>query len=141
KRAFHLGEMVGRVIQRPQVSMLRENNRRKGFFEGDEYRAVLEQLPEELKPVIQTAYITGWRIASEILTRHKHHVNLEAGWLRLEPGETKNGEGRNFPLTPELREILEKQIEKTGEVEKTKGRIIPWLFHRDGNPIKDFRGA
>ena len=77
--------------------MLQENNRRKGFFEAEEYRAVLEYLPEELDPVIQTAYITGWRIASEILTRQKHHVDLEAGWLRLDPGETKNGEGRNFP--------------------------------------------
>ena len=101
KRAFRLGEKVGKVIQRPEVSMLREDNRRKGFFEAEEYRAVLEHLPEELKPVIQTAYITGWRIASEILTRQNHHVNLEAGWLRLEPGETKNGEGRNFPLTPD----------------------------------------
>jgi integrase len=141
KRAFRLGEKVGKVIQRPEVSMLREDNRRKGFFEADEYRAVLKHLPEELKPVIQTAYITGWRIASEILTRQKHHVNLEAGWLRLEPGETKNGEGRNFPLTPELREVLAQQIEKTRLVEQKTGRIIPWLFHRDGNPIRDFRGA
>jgi integrase len=141
KRAFRLGERVGKVIQRPEVSMLREDNQRKGFFEAEEYRAVLEHLPEELKPVIQTAYITGWRIASEILTRQKHHVNLEAGWLRLEPGETKNGEGRNFPLTPELREILARQIEKTREVEHATGRIIPWLFHRDGNAIRDFRGA
>jgi integrase len=141
KRAFRLGEKVGKVIQRPEVSMLREDNRRKGFFEAQEYRAVLEHLPEELKPVIQTAYITGWRIASEVLTRQKHHVNLEAGWLRLEPGETKNGEGRNFPLTPELREILARQIEKTREVEHATGRIIPWLFHRDGNAIRDFRGA
>lgn len=141
KRAFRLGEKVGKVIQRPEVSMLREDNRRKGFFEAEEYRAVLEHLPEELKPVIQTAYITGWRIASEILTRQKHHVNLEAGWLRLEPGETKNGEGRNFPMTPGLREILALQIEKTREVEHATGRIIPWLFHRDGNEIRDFRGA
>ena len=141
KRAFRLGEKVGKVIQRPEVSMLREDNRRKGFFEADEYRAVLKHLPEELKPVIQTAYITGWRIASEILTRQKHHVNLEAGWLRLEPGETKNGEGRNFPLTPELREVLAQQIEKTRLIEQKTGRIIPWLFHRDGNPIRDFRGA
>ena len=141
KRAFRLGEKVGKVIQRPEVSMLREDNRRKGFFEADEYRAVLKHLPEELKPVIQTAYITGWRIASEILTRQKHHVNLEAGWLRLEPGETKNGEGRNFPLTPELREVLAQQIEKTRLIEQQTGRIIPWLFHRDGNPIRDFRGA
>jgi integrase len=141
KRAFRLGEKVGKVIQRPEVSMLREDNRRKGFFEADEYRAVLKHLPEELKPVIQTAYITGWRIASEILTRQKHHVNLEAGWLRLEPGESKNGEGRNFPLTPELREVLAQQIEKTRLIEQKTGRIIPWLFHRDGNPIRDFRGA
>lgn len=141
KRAFRLGEKVGKVIQRPEVSTLREDNRRKGFFEADEYRAVLKHLPEELKPVIQTAYITGWRIASEILTRQKHHVNLEAGWLRLEPGETDNGEGRNFPLTPELREVLAQQIEKTRLIEQKTGRIIPWLFHRDGNPIRDFRGA
>ena len=141
KRAFRLGEKVGKVIQRPEVSMLREDNRRKGFFEADEYRAVLKHFPEELMPVIQTAYITGWRIASEILTRQKHHVNLEAGWLRLEPGETKNGEGRNFPLTPELREVLAEQIEKTRRIEQKTGRIIPSLFHRDGNPIRDFRGA
>jgi integrase len=141
KRAFRLGEKVGKVIQRPEVSMLREDNRRKGFFEAEEYRAVLKHLPEELKPVIQTAYITGWRIASEILTRQKHHVNLEPGWLRLEPGETKNGEGRNFPLTPDLLEILSRQIEQTRKLEQSSGRIIPWLFHRDGNPIKDFRGA
>lgn len=141
KRAFRLGEKVGKVIQRPEVSMLREDNRRKGFFEAEEYRAVLEHLPEELKPVIQTAYITGWRIASEILTRQKHHINLEAEWLRLEPGETKNGEGRNFPLTPELREVLERQLETTKALEQATGRIIPWLFHRDGNPIRDFRWA
>ncbi len=141
KRAFRLGEKVGKVIQRPEVSMLREDNRRKGFFEAEEYRAVLKHLPEELKPVIQTAYITGWRIASEILTRQKHHVNLEAGWLRLEPGETKNGEGRNFPLTPELQEVLANQIEKTRKMERARGRIIPWLFHRNGNAIRDYRGA
>lgn len=141
KRAFRLGEKVGKVIQRPEVSMLREDNRRKGFFEAEEYRAVLEHLPEELKPVIQTAYITGWRIASEILTRQKHHINLDAEWLRLEPGETKNGEGRNFPLTPELREVLERQLETTKALEQATGRIIPWLFHRDGNPIRDFRWA
>lgn len=141
KRAFRLAEKAGKVLKRPEVSMLREDNRRKGFFEAVQYRAVVEHLPGELKPVIQIAYITGWRIASEILTRQKHHVNLDAGWLRLEPGETKNGEGRNFPLTPELREILARQIEKTREVEPATGRIIPWLFHRDRSPIEDYRGS
>ena len=141
KRALSLGEKAGKVIQRPAITKLRENNRRKGFFEPDQYRSLLQYLPEELKPVIQSAYITGWRITSEILTRQKHHVDLRAGWIRLEPGETKNGEGRNFPLTPELREVLERQLDATKEFEQKTGRIIPWLFHRDGKPIKDFRWA
>ena len=51
----------------------------------------------------------GWRVASEILTRQWKHVDFNAGFLRLEPGETKNGPGRMFPLIPELRAVLEAQ--------------------------------
>ena len=47
--------------------MLPEDNRRGDFFEADEYQAVLDNLPEYLRPVIQTAYIIGWRINSESL--------------------------------------------------------------------------
>lgn len=139
KRAFRLAEQAGQVASRPHFPMLREDNRRKGFFEHEDYLALLEHLPVELKPVIQVAYITGWRITSEVLTRQKHNVDLDAGWLRLEPGETKNREGRMFPLTPELREVLEAQLEWIRLLEIEKGQIIPWLFHREGNPIRTFR--
>ena len=128
KRAFRLGEKVGKVIQRPEVSMLREDNRRKGFFEADEYRAVLKHLPEELKPVIQTAYITGWRIASEILTRQKHNVNLEAGWLRLEPGETERRR-TEFPSDARAPRSSRGADRKDEAHRQKTGRIIPWLFH------------
>ena len=84
---------------------------------------------------------TGWRVHNELLTRERKHVDLKAGWLRLEPGETKNRAGRNFPLTPRLREVLQRQIEYTEVLQRAKGRIIPWLFHRDGKPIKNFRRA
>ena len=141
KRAFRLGEKVGKVIQRPEVSMLREDNRRKGFFEADEYRAVLEHLPEELQPVIQTAYITGWRITSEILTRQKHHLNLDAGWLRLEPGETKNGEGRMFPLTPELCEVLAGRSRRRENLKKAPAELFRGCSIATETAIKDFRGA
>ena len=50
------------------------------------------------------------------------------GWLRLDPGETKNGEGRNFPFTARLRQIIEQQLEHTKALEKVTGRIIPWWF-------------
>jgi hypothetical protein len=45
-------------------------------------------------------------------------VDVEAGRLRLEPDETKSREGRNFPLTPELREVRERQLEQTRALER-----------------------
>jgi integrase len=141
KRALSLAETAGRLPQRPRFSSLHEANARSGFFEADQLGAVLEQLPLDLKPVMQVAYITGWRVPSELLTRQRHHLDLSNGWLRLDPGETKNGEGRLFPLTPELREILEQQTERTRNLELSTGQIIPWLFHRHGKPIRDFRSA
>jgi integrase len=121
--------------------MLPEVNRRDAFFEAHEYQAVLDNLPEYLRPVIQTAYVTGWRINSEILTRQKRHLDLGSGYLLLEPAETRDKGGRGFPLTVELREVLTRQLEKTAELERRKGQMVPWLFHRDGKRIKDFRKA
>jgi integrase len=141
KRAFSLAEDAGRVVRRLRISALHEDNARTGFFEPEQFEAVVANPPEFLKPAIRTAYITGWRVPSEVLTRQRHHVDLDAGWLRLDPGETKNSEGRNFPLTRELREILQQLIEQTRAFELATGQIVPWLFHRKGKPIKDFRGA
>jgi integrase len=141
KRMFRLGERAGKVGLRPYVPMLREDNTRTGFFEEREFRAVLRNLPEDLRPVFEVAYATGWRVRSEIVTRQKGHVDLAAGWLRLEPGEAKNRDGRMFPLMPRLREVLERQLNRTREVEMEGGRVIPWLFHRDGKPIRSFYRA
>jgi integrase len=141
RRAFRLAQLAGKVAFRPEISMLPEDNRREDFFEAAEYQAVLDNLPEYLRPVIQTAYITGWRINSEIITRQKRDVDLDSGCLRLEPTETSDQRGRSFPLTVKLREVLTRQIEKTAELERGTGRVIPWLFHRNGKPIKDFRKA
>jgi len=58
----------------------------------------------------------------------------------LAPPRT-NKEGRTFPFTPALRALLDRQRRYTETVEKTRGQIIRWVFHRDGRPIRDFRGA
>ena len=98
-------------------------------------------LSADLRPVVEVAYITGWRVRSEILTRQWRHVDLEAGWLRLDPGETKNGEGRMFPITPELRVVLERQQQRTLALNKATNSITPWVFHRQGKPIKSYQWA
>jgi integrase len=67
--------------------------------------------------------------------------DLDAGWLRLDAGETKNGQGRMFPITPELRGVLERQLDRTRVLERSSGQIIALLFHRAGKQVKDFRVA
>jgi Phage integrase family len=61
--------------------------------------------------------------------------------IRLEPGTTKNSEGRTFVMTPELREVLETQRAETDRWQRLRKRIIPWVFHRRGKPIRDYRTA
>ena len=41
----------------------------------------------------------------------------------------------------ELHEVLRRQRVLTSTLERAQGRIIPWVFHRNGAPIKDFREA
>jgi hypothetical protein len=141
KRAFRLARKDRKVAEVPEISLLQEDNARAGFFEDGQFRGVLRHLPEDLQPLAETAFITGWRAHSELLTRQKHHVDLNSGWLRLEPGETKNRDGRMFPLTAALRAVLVKQLDRTKALERSSGRIIPWLFHRNGRRIKDFRAS
>jgi len=142
RRAFRLGARAGKVAARPEIQMLHVENARKGFFEPGQHRAVMNHLPDYLKPVASVAYITGWRTRSELLTRQWRHVDFANGWLRLDPDESKNGEGREFPFTPELLSILQEQREIVKAIERKHSCVIPWVFvHPDGRPIKDFRGA
>lgn len=137
RRGFRLGQRAGKVERRPDFSLLREDNTRLGFVERKQLDAILRHLPAEAKAPVLVAYLTGWRMASEVLTRQWRHVDLAAGWLRLEPGEGKTRAGRMFPLAGELLEIFKTQE----KARKAEARIIPWVFHRDGEPIAGFRKA
>jgi integrase len=117
KRAFRLAHRAGRVAAIPYIDMLDEDNARKGFFEPDQLATLLTHLPEYLRPVFRVAYITGWRVKSELLTRQWRHVDFDHGWLRIEPGEDKSRAGRMFPFTTELREALKAQQVEVGHHE------------------------
>ena len=65
----------------------------------------------------------------------------DAGEVRLEPGTTKNRQGRTFPFTDELRDILLERMAVADELKRSSGIICPWVFHRNGRPIKSFRVA
>jgi site-specific recombinase XerD len=58
KRMLNLGarQTPPKVDRVPYIQKLRENNVRKGFFEHDQYLALLKALPAHLRPVTTFAY-------------------------------------------------------------------------------------
>jgi len=141
KRMFRLGLRQGMVATMPYISMLAEHNVRKGFFELDQFQAILKHLPSEYHTLFEIAYITGWRMKSELLTRQWRHVDLNGkGWLRIDPGEAKDASsGREFQFTTWMREALERQRKFVSKVERKTGAVIPWLFCRaDGVRVYRF---
>ena len=142
RRGFRLALKAGKVATVPAFSMLHVENARKGFFEIEQYQAVMRRLPDHLQPVIAFAYETGWRTQSEVLTRQWRHIDLNAGWARLDSGESKNGHGREFPLTGEVLDLLKAQRERVREIECRTGQIIPWVFvYPNGSQIRSYRHA
>src|SRR5205823_8728949 len=88
------------------VPKLKESNVRRGFFERPAMDALCHHLPGYLIAPVQFAFMTGWRV-SEIRQLQWRHVDFTAGEIVLDPGTTKNDEGRVFPMTVELRALLD----------------------------------
>jgi len=123
--------------------MLKEAAPRSGFFEREQFEAVRRHLPQDLRVAVTIAHTYGWRIRSEVMRLKLAQVDLDKGTLRLEPGETKNDDGRLVYLTPELQSMLRAQIDHVMVVMRTRGAVIPHLFPHlsgryQGKPRRDF---
>lgn len=142
KRMFTLALQAGKLLHRPHIPMLQEDNTRKGFFERDQFDSLVKHLPAPLQSIARFAYLSGWRTKSEILPLKWAQVDRNAGIIRLEPGTTKNREGRTFPYKqlPELKDVIEAQWLEH-EALKKKNKICPWVFQRKGKQIKSYRRA
>lgn len=108
QRAFNLGRIGGEVETVPYFPKLKEATPRQGFFEEAQLERVLACLPEAYRPFVRFLYLTGWRVG-EVRGLCWRHVDFEAGEVRLDAGDAKNGESRTFPMTVELRALLEAQ--------------------------------
>ena len=125
-RMFSLAIEAGKLAYKPRIPLLKENNARAGFFEAEQFDAVCRHLPPHLRPLVTFMYLTGWR-RSEVTALEWRQVDFDAGEVRLDPGTTKNDDGRVFPFTIALRELLEGQRAEHDKLKKA-GTIEPWVF-------------
>jgi integrase len=141
KRAYSLAIQAERLYRCPPIRALAERNVRTGFFEREAFEAVRRHLAPPLAAMVTFAYETGWRIPSEVLALTWDRVDFKAETVSLNPGETKNDEGRVFVFTPTLKACLVAQRAATDACQRERGQIIPLVFHRNGRPIASYRAA
>jgi integrase len=138
KRMFNLARQSTppKVNTVPYIAMLREENVRTGFLESRQYDGLAAETGKIglwLRTMFETGYTYGWR-HEELLSLRVRQVNLSAGTIRLEPGTTKNDEGREVSMTVSVRGLLTQCI--SGKAPDD------YVFTReDGNRVRDFRGS
>jgi len=140
RRALRLAHDRQLLPSIPKVRVLPENNTRQGFFERPDLEAVVAALPGYLQDFTRFAYLTGWR-KGEIIPLKWTDVDPDAGAIRLRPEAAKTGRGRTVMLEGDLAELIDRRwqarlLEKDGDV-----RVSALVFHRDGEPVGDFRKA
>ena len=125
KRAFHSGRTRGQgpAASLPDPPGLEHPH---GLLRARRVPLGARGPPRAIQSLVEFAYLTGWRLG-EILPLTWRQIDLKAGIIRLEPGSTKNDEGRSFPFRalPALAALIERQREATTLAERETKRIIP----------------
>lgn len=107
------------------------------FIDDDVWGRLRLHLAPHLRPLFTLAYWLGWR-RGELLKLQRSQVDLKRGTLRLRPGGTKNKDGRVVFLPSEALAALREQEQGTRRLERKLQRVIPWVFHFRGNPIRSY---
>ncbi|HTM88680.1 MAG TPA: site-specific integrase [Terriglobales bacterium] len=134
--AFHLGVKNSKIRQLPLFPRLKERNTRTGFLEDAQYQALADACGKVglwLRAIFEVGYCYGWR-KEEVLGLRCSQVNLLDRTIRLNPGETKNEEGREAPLAATLYPLL-------AECMRNKGAADPVFTREDGEAVKGLRPA
>jgi site-specific recombinase XerD len=138
KRMFRLAHQStpSKINTVPHIAMLKENHIRTGFLEGnrpDSLAAETGKIGLWLRAIFEAGYTYGWR-HKELLDLRVRQVNISAGTVRLDPGTTKNDQGRKVSMTLPVKALLSQFVHG-----KTMDDYV--FTGEDGEPVRDFRGS
>jgi integrase len=130
-KMLHLAHEDKKLLSVPVIKKLDEADPRAGFVNREEFDTIVKHLPVELQVGALIAFTLGWR-KQEVFGLQLRQLDLGEGTLRLDPGQTKNGQPRVAHLTPELKSVLTAQVERVRAFQR-EGRIVTLLLpHLEG---------
>lgn len=127
-------ELIARM---PKFKLPREDNARSDLLTAAEVKAVASYAPAVVSAIIRFAFATGWRKAAILGLKWNHIERGDPGFIHLPIELSKSKKSVLFPIVGEVNKILE---EREG-FRKTAGWQSPLVFHRSGEPVKDFYKA
>jgi len=131
RQSFYLAKKRRLIKEVPDIPRYAEHNIRQVFFEAETYEAVLAHLPAVLQGLVRFAYLTGWRRGQITALQWK---DIQQGVIRLSGATVKSKDTHVLSLVGELAEVIDR-------LRQERHPTAPWVFHRQGRPIRDFRGA
>jgi integrase len=144
RHAFRLAVEKDLLPKAPAIKLRQEDNAREDFLDLAYLDPFLTELRERDDPVIadctEFAFSTCLRRGNVLgLEWSRLQLEVEAGHvvggeLRLPGTATKNKKPLTLPLTGRLLEVIDRR-------QQQRVLACPFVFHRNGHPIIEFRGA
>jgi integrase len=136
KRMFRLGygATPAKVMRLPRFPKLEVNNTRTGFLEPEQFAKLTGAVSELwLRTFLELAYTYGWR-KHELLSLRVNQIDLRQRTIRLDPGTTKNRDGRQVAMSQTVYTLLSQCVAR-----KSADDFV--LARADRKPVRDFRQA
>jgi len=139
-QAFKVAIRNRELSSAPFIPRLSEiGNERQGLFETADFEAVMVHLPEHLRDFSRFGFLTDWRRGS-IESLRWADIGEDVIYLRAENSKTRKAE--TVPLEGELAEIIKRRRALAILQDENGGtRFAEHVFHRKGEPLRDFRKA
>jgi integrase len=143
RHMFKLGVKTRLLPQAPAIELRREDNIRQGFVEPGDLDALLAALRAHepvIADVVEVAFLTlmrkgnTLRLVWPMLDPIIENDHLIGGTLTLPGTATKNRRPLTMPLTGRLLGVLDRRWQERVETS-------PYVFHRAGHPVVNFRSA
>jgi len=124
--AMRLAVRSGSLGVIPEFPAIKVDNARQGFIEPTDFVKLRAALPDDLKDPIEFLWLTAWRFGEMTSLEWR---DVFADVIRLRSENSKNHETREFPLTGELKDLIER-------ARAHRDISIPFVFHRFGERIR-----
>jgi len=137
RRGFKLMSEAGMISTVPVIKLYAVDNARQGFIDVADFNALLEKILEnrrirpDVRDIIEFLYHAGWR---SIEAEAFEWSWIDRNMIRVPKEIAKNKKDRAFPIIGTLIDILERR-------QKLRRLDCPYVFHRNGKPIRSFRKA